>query len=82
MGLAVLTARAFNNGLVRPFSGRTLALAFLLCLGYAISDEIHQKFVPDRFADVTDVLSDAAGAGAGLLGLRLGRRLLVRGGVT
>jgi VanZ family protein len=82
MGLAVLTARAFNNGLVRPFSGRTLALAFLLCLGYAISDEIHQKFVPDRFAYVTDVLSDAAGAGAGLLGLRLGRRLLVRGGVT
>ena len=82
MGLAVLTARAFNNGLLRPFSGRTLALAFLLCLGYAISDEIHQMFVPNRFADVTDVLSDAAGAAAGLLGLRFGRRLLLRRGVT
>ena len=82
MGLAVLTARALNNGLRLPLPGRTLALAFLLCMGYAISDEIHQKFVPNRFADVTDVLSDAVGAGAGLLGLHLGRRFLARGELT
>ena len=79
LGLAVLMARALNNGLSRPVPGRTLLLAFLLCLGYAISDEIHQKFVPNRFADVTDVMSDAAGAGAGLAALHLGRRLLDRG---
>ena len=82
MGLAILTARALNNGLLRPFTARTLALAFLLCLANAVIDECYQYFVPDRFADVRDVLSDAAGAGAGLLGLRFSRRLLVRGGVT
>lgn len=80
LGLAVLTARALNGGLRRPVPPRTLALAFLLCVGYAISDEIHQMFVPDRFADVTDVLSDAAGAAAGLGALHLGRRLLGRAG--
>lgn len=82
MGLAVLTARALNNGLLRPLSGRILILAFLLCVGYAISDEIHQMFVPDRYADITDVLSDAAGAGAGLLALHFGRRLVVGGGAA
>jgi VanZ family protein len=79
LGLSILTARALNGGLQSPFSTRTLAVAFLLCLGYAILDEVHQYFVPDRFADVTDVLSDAAGAGLGLLGLRIGSRLLLRG---
>jgi len=79
LGLAVLTARALNGGLKRAVPGRTLLLAFLLCVGYAVSDEIHQKFVPNRFADVTDVMSDAVGAGAGLAALHLGRRLLDRG---
>lgn len=79
LGLSVLTARALNGGLRSPLSTRTLSLAFLLCLGYAILDEMHQYFVPNRFADVTDVLSDAAGMGAGLVGLRIGSRLLVRG---
>ncbi len=81
-GLAVLMTRALNNGLNRCVPGRTLLLAFLLCLGYAISDEIHQMFVPNRFADVTDVMSDAVGAGAGLVALHLGRRLLDRGSVA
>jgi VanZ family protein len=81
LGLAILTARALNNGLLRPVPSRLLLMAFLLCLGYAISDEFHQWFVPDRFADVTDVVSDAFGAGTGLLALRFGYRLLARGGV-
>ena len=81
-GLAVLMTRALNNGLNRSIPGRTLLVAFLLCVGYAISDEIHQMFVPNRFADVTDVMSDAVGAGAGLVALHIGRRFLDRGGVA
>jgi len=81
-GLAILTARALNNGLLRPVSPRTLLFAFVLCVGYGILDEIHQYFVPDRFADVVDVLSDALGAGVAVGALHLGRRLLARGGVT
>jgi VanZ family protein len=80
-GLAILTSRALNNGFQRPVSARTILVAFALCIAYAISDEIHQKFVPNRFADVTDVLSDAIGAGAGLAALHLGQRFLVRGRV-
>ena len=82
LGLAVLMARAMNNGLSRPIPRHLLLLSFALCVGYAVSDEIHQKFVPNRYADVTDVLSDMVGAGAGLAVLHFGRRLLVRGGVV
>jgi VanZ family protein len=82
LGLSIVTARALNGGLRSPLSTRTLALALALCVGYAILDEIHQKFVPNRLADVTDVLSDAVGAGVGLAGLRFGRRFLVRGEAT
>ncbi|PYT37601.1 MAG: hypothetical protein DMF52_02715 [Acidobacteria bacterium] len=81
LGLAILMARALNNGLRRPVSPRTLLVAFVVCVVYAISDEIHQKFVPNRFSDVTDVLSDAVGAGMGLGALHIGRRFLARGGL-
>ncbi len=77
-GLAILMARAINGGLSGNIRGRTLLLALLICVIYAISDEIHQKFVPDRYADVTDVMSDTVGASAGLGALYLARRLLRR----
>ena len=77
-GLAVLMARALNDGLRHPVPWRTLVVALLLCVGYAATDEIHQMFVPNRFADITDVLSDAVGASLGLATLRFGQRLLSR----
>ena len=82
LGLSIVTARALNGGLRSPLPTRTLVVALVLCVGYAILDEVHQKFVPNRFADVTDVLSDAVGAGLGLAGLRIGRWFLVRGDAT
>jgi len=78
LGLAVLLARALNQGLRRIVPIRLLLLAWGLCILYGASDELHQKFVPDRFADVTDVLSDSVGAGIGLLAVHLGQRLLIR----
>ena len=74
-GLAVLLARALNGGLGRPVPPARLFLALGLCVLYGATDEIHQRFVPDRFADITDVLSDAAGAAVGLLMLRLVMRI-------
>jgi VanZ family protein len=74
-GLALLFARALNDGLGTPVPNRRLLLAFLLCVGYGVADEIHQWFVPDRFADFMDVLSDATGAGLALGSLRLAQRL-------
>ena len=42
---------------------RAVALAFLLTVLYAVSDEYHQTFVPGRSGSPVDVLIDAAGAG-------------------
>lgn len=77
-GLAILVARALNGGLQRPISFRSMLLALLFCLFYAVSDEIHQMFVPNRFADVNDVLSDAVGAALGLVALLIMQRMVLR----
>jgi len=77
-GLAILVARALNGGLQRPVAPRALLLTILFCGLYAVSDEIHQMFVPDRYADVNDVLSDVIGAALGLAGLLLMQRMLLR----
>lgn len=45
---------------------KSLVLSFLLCVLYAVSDEIHQLYVPGRGARATDVLIDSSGAGIGL----------------
>lgn len=78
-GLAILVARALNGGLRRPMTSRALLLAFLLCALYAVSDEIHQMFVPNRYSELTDVLSDLVGAALGLAGLVLMQRMVLRG---
>jgi VanZ family protein len=43
---------------------RALAVAFVVAVVYAISDEWHQSFVPRRDSDPVDVLVDTAGAAA------------------
>ena len=68
--LSVLLARALNNGIRRPVPMGRLLLAWGLCAGYAVSDEIHQVFVPGRSPDARDALADACGAALGLLMLQ------------
>lgn len=46
------------------FKGFLFSLVF--CILYAISDEVHQVFVPGRGAQVTDVLIDSFGAFIGI----------------
>lgn len=41
--------------------------AFALAVLYAITDELHQSFVPSRQGQITDVLIDSFGAALGLL---------------
>ena len=49
-------------------------LAFLLASAYAVSDEIHQIFVPGRLGSPLDVLIDVAGVAVGIaLALRVRR---------
>ena len=46
---------------------RIMAISTLLCLMYAITDELHQIFVPGRVASIWDVLIDTMGAAFGVL---------------
>ena len=44
-----------------------IGISFSLGLIYAISDEIHQSFIPGRSAQVTDVLIDTSGVIFGIV---------------
>lgn len=50
----------------------------MISLLYAISDELHQLFIPGRSAEVRDVLIDVCGAAFGLLIIKLGMKILSR----
>ena len=45
---------------------RHVLIAFVCCVAYAISDEIHQLYVPGRGAQASDVLIDSAGVIVGI----------------
>lgn len=44
------------------FNKKTFLISILLVMLFGISDEVHQSFVPGRFAMPIDVLKDIAGA--------------------
>jgi VanZ family protein len=52
--------------------------AFVLALLYALSDELHQRFVPGRDPRALDVGFDIAGAGLALFAMSSVRRALRR----
>ncbi len=60
--LAILWVRALGRG------RRSWPIAVALTLLYALSDELHQSFVPGRHADPLDLAFDALGAVLGLAG--------------
>ena len=64
------------NGLIYTRTSRinTILLALLICILYAISDEIHQIFIPGRSGQVSDVLIDSSGGLAGIFLLNIFRR--------
>ncbi len=60
--LSVLLLRALAGARWRGVSGRAAALAVLLASLYGVTDEVHQRFVPGRTAEITDLIADAVGA--------------------
>lgn len=48
-----------------------ILLAVSICVLYAISDEVHQIFIPGRAGQIKDVFIDSAGALVGIGGLSL-----------
>lgn len=64
-GFAVVVVRAVAGGLPRQIDWRTAALAIAIAVTYAVTDEMHQWFVPGRSADVADLIADAIGVCTG-----------------
>jgi VanZ family protein len=57
---------AVLGALLLRASGRT-GIAFALGALYAVSDEVHQAFVPGRMGSPLDLAIDVVGVGAGVL---------------
>jgi VanZ family protein len=68
LGLAVVVFRAIAGGIPARVTWRAAVAALAITIGYAITDELHQMFVPGRSAEAADLLADAIGASAGLIG--------------
>ncbi len=64
--LFILLIRAFCLSYNR-YDKKILIYSILLATFYAISDEIHQKFVPGRHFAITDILIDMFGSFLGVL---------------
>jgi VanZ family protein len=62
----------FGALLLRALDARLLA--FAAGIAYAITDELHQSFVPGRVASALDLLVDAIGLAAGIVLLERARR--------
>lgn len=54
---------------------RTLSIIILISLVYAFTDEIHQLFVPGRFASLKDILIDLTGSVFALIPIGMLRKL-------
>ena len=65
LGLALVVVRAVVGGLPGQIDMWGATTAILITVGYAVTDEVHQMFVPGRSAEVYDLLADAGGAIAG-----------------
>ena len=57
---------------------RAVGFSILLCAVYAISDEVHQVFVPGRSGEVGDVLLDTVAASIGVIGYHGIRQYLTK----
>lgn len=65
--LALLAARAFSASAHERLRRRWFAVALLLIVLYAFSDEFHQSFVSSRTASVYDSFIDISGGVAALV---------------
>ena len=72
-----VTREALNRGIGAARAGarqpggmqgwQIAVVAFAAAVWFAVTDEIHQAWVPGRTVDTMDFIADAAGAGAGTL---------------
>ncbi|MEE9431907.1 MAG: VanZ family protein [Melioribacteraceae bacterium] len=44
-----------------------IIITFFICVSYGVVDELHQMFIPNRFAELLDWVADTLGALVGIL---------------
>ena len=57
---------------------KRIILSAVICILYAVSDEIHQLYVPGRGGQIRDVLIDCSGAASGFILERIARKIRLR----
>lgn len=55
-----------------------IGITLAICISYAISDEVHQLYVPGRSGEVRDVMIDTAGASLGILSFIVLRKIFTQ----
>jgi len=56
-----------TSGLRKDLNVKRAGLAFMLAAAYALTDEFHQGFVPQRDSSLQDILADCLGAACAIL---------------
>lgn len=74
----ILGVLVYNLLLCYFTNKKSLILSLIICLLYAISDELHQVFVPGRAGQIRDVLIDFMGVLAGSVIVQICRKLKSR----
>lgn len=74
--LGILVINALKSNGIKGY--KSFFIALLICIVYAISDEVHQLFVPGRAGQVKDVMIDSAGAIVGVSGYLALEKLKIR----
>lgn len=69
LGVMILRAitKSKSSKQSKPISIQACAIALIMSAGYAVTDEVHQIFVPGRSGQVSDVLIDTLGALTGII---------------
>ncbi|HLS36244.1 MAG TPA: VanZ family protein [Bacillota bacterium] len=62
----------------RSMTFRTALFVYLFTILYAISDEVHQLFIPGRSGEVRDVIIDSFGSATGISLYSFGRKVWQR----
>jgi VanZ family protein len=66
-GLTLLLIRALCGNQWSGVNLVTLAAAWAIAVAYGVTDEWHQSFVPNRYAEWRDVVANAIGAFAAVV---------------
>lgn len=72
LGFLAVNAFRFN------INKRLILISIVFCFLYAVSDEIHQYFIPERACRLYDIAIDTLGAALGVYVFSYVKRLIVR----